>query len=518
MKLQSMSFKKKILVSFLLLIFLFVMVLGLLINSQFELGRLQNAEAERFKSADTISKIITEVAQVYAVAADGEINHELMQTKKDLEELKKKMEVGISEFDKIAETPKEKKWAQEFGVKYRSYIGTFEKEMLPELETNENLTPKIRELDGKIDGLRDETLKPIKEFYKELRVESFASDKLFNETYESGITHSIVGTFLVTIFSLALGFILATKISNTLTHVRIELAKSFEQIVENSNKVANAAGSLSESTNEQASAIQETSASMEEMTTMIKKTAESALDSSRLSRTSTTNAQKGRETSENLMKSVNEIEENNKSIMGEVQKGNAKISEIVNLINDIGQKTKVINDIVFQTKLLSFNASVEAARAGEQGKGFAVVAEEVGNLAQMSGKAATEISSMLDESILKVKTVIDETQRGVDDILSKGNLVVRAGLQVASDTSKILFVIDGDIKIVDNNITEISVASDEQAKGAAQVAQALHQLDQATQLNSSLSQQLYSYSKELTDQTEVLRIAVRDLENVIEGS
>ncbi len=51
---------------------------------------------------------------------------------------------------------------------------------------------------------------------------------------------------------------------------------------------------------------------------------------------------------------------------------------------DIGDKTKVINDIVFQTKRLSFNASVEAARAGEHGKGFAVVAEEVGNLAQMS--------------------------------------------------------------------------------------------------------------------------------------
>ena len=59
---------------------------------------------------------------------------------------------------------------------------------------------------------------------------------------------------------------------------------------------------------------------------------------------------------------------------------NKEIQEIVKVIAEIGNKTKVINDIVFQTKLLSFNASVEAARAGENGKGFAVVAEEVGKL------------------------------------------------------------------------------------------------------------------------------------------
>jgi len=512
-----MSFKKKILMSFLLLIFLFVIVLGFLVKSQFELGSLQDSEANRFKSADTISKIITEVAEVYAVAADGEINHELNQTKKDLIDLKKKMEAGIIAVDKMAKTPKEKKWSSEFAKNYRDYISTFEKEMLPELEANENLTPKIRELDGKIDGLRDETLKPIKEYDEQLRIDSLASEKLFNETYQNGISLSIFGALIVTIVSLFLGFILATKISNTLNFVKIELVKSFDQILDNSNKVAKAAGSLSESTSEQAAAIQETSASMEEMTSMINKTAESALDSSKLSRTSTNNAQKGRETSENLMKSVNEIEQNNNLIMGEVQKGNTKIGEIVNLINDIGQKTKVINDIVFQTKLLSFNASVEAARAGEQGKGFAVVAEEVGNLAQMSGKAAMEISSMLDESILKVKTVIDETQRGVDDILSKGNLVVRNGLQVANETSKILNIIDSDIKIVDSNISEISIASDEQAKGADQVAQALHQLDQATHLNSNLSQQLFSFSKDLTAQTDVLRGAIRELERVVEG-
>jgi methyl-accepting chemotaxis protein len=89
-----------------------------------------------------------------------------------------------------------------------------------------------------------------------------------------------------------------------------------------------------------------------------------------------------------------------------MNKSNDEISSIVKVIAEIGDKTKVINDIVFQTKLLSFNASVEAARAGEQGKGFAVVAEEVGNLATMSGKAAEEISSMLGDSMGKVELIV----------------------------------------------------------------------------------------------------------------
>ncbi|EQC49763.1 methyl-accepting chemotaxis protein [Bacteriovorax sp. DB6_IX] len=93
---------------------------------------------------------------------------------------------------------------------------------------------------------------------------------------------------------------------------------------------------------------------------------------------------------------MNGIKNSNEAILTTTSEGNKKINEIVSVINEISEKTKVINDIVFQTKLLSFNASVEAARAGEHGKGFAVVAEEVGNLAQMSGKAAEEMVKFLE--------------------------------------------------------------------------------------------------------------------------
>lgn len=121
-----------------------------------------------------------------------------------------------------------------------------------------------------------------------------------------------------------------------------------------------------------------------------------------------------------MLNSIDEISQSNDSIADQTRQNNEKINEIVKLISDIGNKTKVINEIVFQTKLLSFNASVEAVRVGEYGKGFAVVAEEVGNLAnKMSGNAAKEISSLLDESQRKTAQIVKETESKVDELIKK---------------------------------------------------------------------------------------------------
>jgi len=518
MKFENLSLKKKIIFTFAALIVMFIFVQAYLLYSQNKLGSLQDAGAVRFHNAEEISHLVSEVAEVYAVSADAVINHNLTETKKNLEEIKKSKEKAIETISKMADTAEEKKLADEFKVKYNAYVETIEKEMIPELEQFDGISPKIRSLDEKIDHLRDETLAPLKTYLKSLENESAKSDEEFDQTFHAGITYSVIASAIATTLALFFAFFLANNIGKVLASIKEEMTRAYQTIAENAQRVADAASNLSEATTEQASAIQETSASMEEMTSMIKKTADSASESTRLSKTSSNNVVKGRETSEDLMKSVHEIEQNNQQILAEVERGNVRIGEIVNLINEIGNKTKVINDIVFQTKLLSFNASVEAARAGEQGKGFAVVAEEVGNLAQMSGKAAMEISEMLEDSTKKVKSVIDETQKSVSDILTKGNNVVRQGLDVAGSTAEILKVIDGDVKGVDANIMEISVASDEQARGAEQVAQALHQLDQTTQMNSTLSQQLFEYSKGLTAQTDALKSAVVSLEKIVEGA
>jgi methyl-accepting chemotaxis protein len=515
--LKNLSFKKKILVSFAFNIFLFVCIIIFLFNTQSKLGQLQDEGATRFKDSDSISHVLQEVAEVYSVIADAQINHNLEETKKDLIEIKKQMEENVNLVKKVVDTDDEKKWAREFEENYHIYVGTFENEMLVELEKSSTLNAKTKELDEKLDGLRNETIKYLKLIDHSIGEESRQSDIEFDKTFRQGLKVSALAALLVSVLSIFISMLMANSISRELVEIKNELIRAFDQILENAHKVSTAAQNLSESTSEQASAIQQTSSSIEEMSSMIKKTSDSASDSTQLSRSSAQNAVKGKMTADNLVNSVNEIEVNNKVIMTEVESGNRKIGEIVVLINEIGAKTKVINDIVFQTKLLSFNASVEAARAGEQGKGFSVVAEEIGNLAQMSGKAATEISAMLDDSTLKVKSVIEETQRSVSTILAKGNQVVRQGVEVAEETSHILEVIDRDVKSMSVNIKEISEATDEQAKGAEQVTQAVHQLDSVTQMNSALSQQLFSYSKDLSAQTEKLNNAMLSLAKIVEG-
>jgi methyl-accepting chemotaxis protein len=203
--------------------------------------------------------------------------------------------------------------------------------------------------------------------------------------------------------------------------------------------------------------------------------------------------------------------------MIQVEESNQNLAEIVKVITEIGSKTKIINDIVFQTKLLSFNASVEAARAGEQGKGFAVVAEEVGKLAQMSGAAAKEISDMLDGSIKKVQNIVSETKSKVEALIEQGKEKVTIGTSVAKQCGEALDQMVSSVSEVSRMVSEIAMASQEQAEGVKQINQAMGQLDQTTQQNASGSQETASAAEELSSQADALRAMVIELTQTIEG-
>jgi methyl-accepting chemotaxis protein len=136
-----------------------------------------------------------------------------------------------------------------------------------------------------------------------------------------------------------------------------------------------AAEQLSQATTEQAASLEQTSASIHEMNSMVERNTENAKAAADKSGHSRDGALRGKDVVTKMMTAINEINDANSGIMSQIDESNVRMGEIITVINEIGSKTRVINDIVFQTKLLSFNASVEAARAGEHGKGFAVVAE-----------------------------------------------------------------------------------------------------------------------------------------------
>ena len=323
----------------------------------------------------------------------------------------------------------------------------------------------------------------------------------------------------VAIFGLALGiaFFLAQSISRTLINVAARLNVGSDLVAGAAKNVSQASTELSSSTQEQAAALQETVSATDEVSAMIQKTAENSREALRKAEMSQKASQNGKIAVDNVISAIEDISHANQEMTNQVQESNREISEIVKLIQDIGNKTKVINDIVFQTKLLSFNASVEAARAGEMGKGFAVVAEEVGSLATMSGQASKEISTLLDESIKKAEQIVQKTQSSVTHLVQKGDEKVTQGKQVAQTCGSAIDELVSYVGEMSLMVQEISSASSEQATGINEITKAMSQIDTATNQNAAAAEQCSTASESLEAQAENARGVVSELLNVVHG-
>jgi len=203
---------------------------------------------------------------------------------------------------------------------------------------------------------------------------------------------------------------------------------------------------LSKSSNEAAAALEETAAALEEITSTVVNNANNVVQMSKYSNEVTNSAKKGQELARSTTTAMDEI------------------TKEVSLINEA---ITVIDQIAFQTNILSLNAAVEAATAGEAGKGFAVVAAEVRNLATRSAEAAKEIKSIVENATNKAnqgKTISNEMIKGYEELLENINKTTEM-------------------------ITEISNASKEQEAGITQINDAVTGLDQQTQQNASIASQ-----------------------------
>lgn len=344
--------------------------------------------------------------------------------------------------------------------------------------------------------------------------------KWTKDAEETSKAQSILAMVLVGfgfILSLTMGILFARSLSNQLVSVSKNLVDGATQVNSAATEIATSSESLSSSSSEQAAAVQETSSAVEELSAMVSKNSDNAEKSRDKAVTSQQVAQKGRSVVTEMMTAISDINESNSQIMSAVEESNKNIAEITRVIMDIGAKTTVIKDIVFQTKLLSFNASVEAARAGEHGKGFSVVAEEVGNLAQMSGNAAQEISSTLEESIKKVNHIVVQTKERVEGLILIGKEKVERGHTIATQCGEILEQIVAEAADVSSMVIEISSSSKEQSIGIQEITKAMSQMDTVTQQNASISQNSASASVELAAQSESLTTLVNEMQIIVYG-
>ena len=251
------------------------------------------------------------------------------------------------------------------------------------------------------------------------------------------------------------------SMQQSLARVVTQVRQGSEGVATASAEIAQGNNDLSARTESQASALEETAASMEELSSTVKQNADSARQANQLARSASDVAIKGGEVVAQVVDTMKGIND-----------ASRKIADIIS----------VIDGIAFQTNILALNAAVEAARAGEQGRGFAVVASEVRSLAGRSADAAKEIKTLINASVERVE---------------KGTVLVD---QAGATMTEVV----GSIKRVTDIMGEISAASNEQAAGVAQIGEAVTQMDQVTQQNAALVEEMAAAASSLKSQAHEL--------------
>lgn len=246
-----------------------------------------------------------------------------------------------------------------------------------------------------------------------------------------------------------------------LTDIVLDIKSSSGQVRVGAEEITLGNANLSHRTEQQAAALEETSSTMNEINSTTEQTSHNAREADQLAKGAAGTAVRGKKVVTEAVAAVKAIEDSSK--------------QMANIIS-------VIDEIAFQTNLLALNASVEAARAGEQGRGFAVVADEVRTLASRSAKAASEIKSLIEDSMVKV-------DQGTKSVHNSGEVLE----EIVESINKVAIIVG-----------EISNASQEQAMGISEVSKTIINMDDITQQNSALVEESAAASESLSEQARML--------------
>jgi methyl-accepting chemotaxis protein len=241
----------------------------------------------------------------------------------------------------------------------------------------------------------------------------------------------------------------------------MQIGQTADQVSAGSVQVSDGAQALAQGATEQASSVQELTATIEDISSHTKE-----------------NATHATAASQNVARVETEIESSNQYMEEMI----AAMKQIDESSAQIGKIIKTIEDIAFQTNILALNAAVEAARAGEAGKGFAVVAGEVRNLASKSALAAKDTTSLIENSLLQVKS----------------------GTKIAAKTAEALTHVVESARAVTETVDRISSASKRQSDAILQVTQGIEQISAVVQNNSATAEQSAAASEELSAQAQNL--------------
>ena len=258
---------------------------------------------------------------------------------------------------------------------------------------------------------------------------------------------------------------LVRRTNETLDHVKeliSQTKKSALTVVMGVRHISEGNIELAQRTQQQAATVEETSATVQQLVSSINQNATNTQRADTLSKEAVAVAVEGGETVEKTTQAMNDMSE-----------GSRKIVEMMDLINDI----------TFQTNLLSINAAVEAARAGEQGRGFAVVADEVRSLAKRSSEASKDIQGL-------VRNIMDQVNTGKEWVGQLEN-----GFKKIVETSK----------QASNSLSEVSLATQESSRGVEQIGQGINELNDVIAHNASSVDELAGATEQLNQKAGLLQ-------------
>lgn len=490
MKLDRISFKLKVVTSFALL---FTVMLGLGGISYYASNTLNLKLIKSFNyylpSINLLVQADRDFQQVLVAErtiASGNIDKKIIEDQlKEIQTNYDQVVSRVKKYEAKAEDAKEKEYLKVFWESHTLWSKKIEefKEFVKNEKFEQARNLSFGEISTHFENARNQ-LDYLQDFILDKTVqEQSAAESLFERVFWTLVLSLVATSIFIGLLYLSIFKIVGDRLEKTTALLK----KVTDHLSSSSNKLTENSTSLSSAVTEQASSLDETVAAINEISAIVDKNCENTDHTFKSSTECKETAIRGKNVVEKMVGEIDNIGNNIELILGQVKGNNGKLENINDLIQQIGEKTKVINDIVFQTKLLSFNASVEAARAGEQGKGFSVVAEEVGNLATMSGKAAAEISSILDSSIRTVEEIVRESTQGLDGLMKIGHDSIHSGKKVAHECDELLDRIVDSIESNNIMIEEVNKASREQADALKEINLAILNIDQATKQNSQLA-------------------------------
>ncbi len=295
-------------------------------------------------------------------------------------------------------------------------------------------------------------------------------DRNTSETLEiqssASSTRNLAFVFVVlTILSSGTISLVARQMNRALGGMGSQVSEGAQQVARAAAQMGAISQSLAQGASEQAVSLEQTSASSEQVNQMVQRNAKSSREAAE----HTNDANR-------LLTSANQKLEQMLDSMRDISSSSERISKII----------RVIDEIAFQTNILSLNAAVEAARAGEAGMGFAVVADEVRNLAQRCSQAAKDTSGLIEESIQHSKT----GKLRLDEVAASMRQVTDSAVQVQRLSN------------------EVNAGSEEQARAIEQISRAILQIQQVTQQTAASAEEGASAGAQMGAEAQHLQSAV----------